>query len=74
MSISTSGNSRNVIDAVKKAYSMGIYNIALLGKDGGEQKDMVELPIIVESNRTMPEFEMHITLIHIICELIEAEL
>ena len=74
MSISTSGNSRNVIDAVKKAYSMGIYTIALLGKDGGELKDMVDLPIIVESNRTARIQEMHITLIHIICELIEAEL
>jgi len=41
---------------------------------GGELKNMVDLPIVVESNRTARIQEMHITLIHIICELVESEL
>lgn len=74
VAISTSGNSKNLIEAVKKATSLGLYTIALLGKDGGELKDMVDLPIIVESNRTARIQEMQIILIHIICELIEAQI
>ena len=74
VAISTSGNSKNVIESVKQARKLGLYTIGLLGKDGGYLKKIVDLPIVVRSNRTARIQEMHITLIHIICELIELEL
>lgn len=74
VAISTSGKSKNIIESVKKARKLGFYTIALLGKDGGDIKTMVDLPIVVKSNRTARIQEVHITLIHLICELIELEL
>ena len=72
--ISTSGNSENIIRAVNKANSIGAFTIGLLGNDGGKLKDVVNLPIIIPSNDTARIQEVHITIGHIICEIIEEDL
>ncbi len=71
--ISTSGNSENVVRAVNKANSIGAFTIGLLGNDGGKLKDAVNLHIIIPSNDTARIQEVHITIGHIICEIIEED-
>lgn len=72
--ISTSGNSENIIRAVDKAHENGMYVIGFLGKDGGRLKPKCDLPIIVPSDNTQRIQEGHITIGHIISELVELEL
>ncbi len=72
--ISTSGNSENVNRAFQKAREKKMVTIALLGKDGGESKDLVDLAIIVPSNDTQRIQEGHITIGHIIFQEVEQEL
>jgi len=72
--ISTSGNSKNIIDAMKKAKEMDIYTISLLGNKGGLIKDFADSNIIVSSSNTPRVQEAHILIIHILCELIEKRL
>ncbi len=74
LAISTSGNSKNVIKAVKVAQKKNVKVIALLGKDGGELKSMVDVPIIVPSAMTDRIQEIHIKIIHNFIEGIEREL
>jgi len=72
--ISTSGNSGNVIKACNKAKELGMKNIVLLGRDGGKMKDMdLDCKITVPHNNTARIQESHITIIHILCKLIEEE-
>ena len=71
--ISTSGNSENVLRAVNKANTIGAFTIGLVGNDGGKLKDVVNLPIIIPSNDTARIQEVHITIGHIICEIIEED-
>ncbi len=73
LAISTSGNSENVIKAVEMAKSKGMKVVGLLGKEGGKLKDMVDVPIIVESQITDRIQEIHIKLIHIFIEGIERQ-
>lgn len=70
--ITTSGNSENVYRAVLKAKEMGGATIALLGKGGGKIKDAADVPLIVPSDCTARIQEAHITIGHIICELVES--
>lgn len=72
LGISTSGNSKNIIEACLAAKDRGMKTICLLGKDGGKLKDMVDLPIII------PHFgfadriqEIHTMIIHIMIRGIE---
>ena len=74
IAISTSGNSKNVIEAIKKAKEIGLKVINLIGKDGGKMKGMGEVDIIVPSNNTPRIQEMHIFIGHTICELVEKEI
>ncbi len=74
LAISTSGNSENIIRAVKKAKEKGMKIISLLGGSGGKLKDIVELPVIIPSSNVQRIQEGHITVAHIICELVEEEL
>ncbi len=69
--ISTSGNSKNVIAAVKKARELGLKTIGLLGCDGGDIAKICDIPIVVGSKDTPRVQESHITIIHILCELID---
>jgi len=70
--ISTSGNSKNIINAVKSAHRIGMQVIALTGKDGGELADIadveIRVPHIGYSDRIQ---EIHIKIIHILILLIE---
>ncbi len=64
LGISTSGNSPDVIGAVEAAINKGLYTVALLGKDGGKLKTMVDLPIVVPGNTSDRIQEIHIRIIH----------
>lgn len=72
--ISTSGKSENVVEAVKLANSKGIMTIALTGGDGGELAKAAKISIIIPSKVTPRIQEAHITIGHIICEMVEDEL
>ena len=74
IAISTSGNSRNIIKAVEMAHKKGMKIIGLLGGDGGKLKPIVDLPIIIPSSNAQRIQEGHITVAHIICELVEDDL
>ena len=69
--ITTSGKSQNVIKAIEVAKKIGCVTIALTGKDGGLIKNLVDYCICVPSNDTARIQEIHITIIHIICDLVE---
>ena len=69
---STSGASKNVINAFKAAGKLGTFRLGLLGKDGGELKNQSDLAIIVPASETERIQECHITLVHIFCELLES--
>lgn len=72
--ITTSGNSPNVLLAIKEARARGLKTIGLAGKDGGALRDAVDVPIIVPSPITARIQECHITIGHLLCELMEEEL
>ena len=69
--ISTSGNSANIINAVNTAKQHNIYSVAFSGKDGGEIKNLADYSIIVPSYDVQRIQEGHITIGHIICDLLE---
>jgi D-sedoheptulose 7-phosphate isomerase len=71
--ISTSGNSRNVIKAVQAAKEIGMYTIGLTGR-GGELAMCADLVFSVQSDVTARIQETHITLGHILCELVDRTL
>ncbi len=74
LAISTSGNSPNIIKAVETAQAKGMKVIGLLGGSGGKIRPIVDLPIVVPSSNTQRIQEGHITIAHIICELVEDKL
>jgi D-sedoheptulose 7-phosphate isomerase len=69
--ISTSGNSQNVINALKVANQMKITTIGLLGKGGGKALSIVNEAILIDSHTTARIQEMHILIGHILCDIIE---
>ena len=69
--ISTSGNSLNIINALKKCNDIGVKSICFLGKDGGAAKNFAEHSVIIQSNSTARIQEMHIMIGQILCDLIE---
>lgn len=76
-SISTSGNSGNVIRAVETAHKQGVAVVALTGRDGGEigaalNDDDVEIRVPAESTARVQE--VHLLVLHCLCDLIDAEL
>ena len=74
IAISTSGNSANVVKAVKTAKEKGIYVIALTGENGGILAKGSDLCLAVPSQVTARIQEMHIMIIHMICEIAEADI
>ena len=72
--ISTSGNSENVLRAVKAAGEKGAVTIGLLGNSGGRIGKETDLSVIVPSDIAARVQERHIVILHIFCELIENEL
>jgi D-sedoheptulose 7-phosphate isomerase len=72
--ISTSGNSPNVLEAMKTARSQGLRTIGLSGKDGRALAQAVDIAIVVSSDNTAQVQECHIAIGHLLCELTEREL
>ncbi len=69
--LSTSGNSKNIVNAVKIANKIGIYTVGLLGRDGGILNKLTKQSLIIKNDRTCRIQEMHGFIIHIICELFD---
>lgn len=72
--ISTSGKAKNVALGIKQAKKMGIRTVALTGGDGGELAKLADTALVVPSNVTARIQEAHITIGHVICELVEQTL
>ncbi|MDD5156423.1 D-sedoheptulose 7-phosphate isomerase [Sulfurimonas sp.] len=72
--ISTSGNSKNIINAFERAKEKGITTVALVGKDGGDMAKIADISLIVPSDSTPRIQESHILIGHIMCDIIEKEL
>ncbi|MBI5145052.1 MAG: D-sedoheptulose 7-phosphate isomerase [Candidatus Omnitrophica bacterium] len=72
--ISTSGKAKNVASAIKQAKKMGIKTAALTGGDGGELAKLADVSLVVPSLVTARIQEAHITIGHIICEMVEQTL
>ena len=71
IAISTSGNSRNVLAAVRQAKELGILTIGLTGGEGGQLKSIVDLCFLARSSKTPHIQEMHITALHAVSEVVE---
>ena len=71
--ISTSGNSRNIMEGFNKAQEIGAYTIGFTGNNGGLMADQVDTCIIVPSNNTARIQEAHILMGHIICACVETD-
>ena len=69
--ISTSGNSKNILNVLKEAKKEKIYSVCFLGKGGGKAKKMCDKPLIISSNNTARIQECHIFLGHFILEKVE---
>jgi D-sedoheptulose 7-phosphate isomerase len=71
--ISTSGNSENICRAFDAARTTGATTVALGGGTGGRMKDLADLAILAPTSVTPRIQECHITIIHILCDLVEDE-
>ena len=71
--VSTSGNSENLIRAAKQAKTHGITTVGFLGRDGGTLRTLCDFPIVVPSWSTPEIQEVHLTLIHLLCEYVDCE-
>lgn len=77
LAISTSGNSENVLRAIRTAHERGMRVVALTGRDGGSIAQALtadDLEIRVPAQRTSRIQEVHILTIHCLCDLVDAEL
>ncbi|MBF0490847.1 MAG: D-sedoheptulose 7-phosphate isomerase, partial [Candidatus Omnitrophica bacterium] len=69
--ISTSGNSKNVLEAVKKAKELGMTTIGVTGGTGGQLASLCDITIVAASAKTARIQESHLCIFHSICELVE---
>ena len=74
LGISTSGNSKNVLEAFRIARQLGVATIALTGEGGGKLAALSEVLIDVPSRSTLLIQQVHICLYHYICEKVEERL
>jgi len=74
IAISTSGNSKNIINVLKQAKKMKIFSIGFLGSKGGKAKKLCNIPLIVDSDNTARIQEAHIFLGHYILREVEENL
>lgn len=74
VAISTSGNSKNLIQGAKSAKQSGMKVLGLLGRGGGELKNFCDIAIVVPSDNTPRIQEVHTLLVHIISEEVEKKL
>jgi phosphoheptose isomerase len=73
LGISTSGRSRNIIEAFKTARCSHINTIALVGGDGGELLPLADLALVVPATDTQRIQEVHHLVLHLLCELVEKQ-
>jgi D-sedoheptulose 7-phosphate isomerase len=73
VAISTSGNSPNVLQAVKAAKDLGMRTLGLLGRDGGKLKTLVDDPLVVPCAVTARVQEIHQMTYHFWCEIIDTQ-
>ena len=69
--ISTSGNSKNVLEALKTAKAMGIKTVGVTGGTGGQMPALSDIAIIAASPKTARIQESHLVIFHAICEIVE---
>lgn len=69
--ISTSGTAANVIKAIKAAKEMGLKTISLTGGDGGDLAKLTDIALVVDSPITPRIQEVHITIGHVLCEMVD---
>ena len=74
IAISTSGNSENIIEALKVARDLGIYSVSLTGANGGKAKPLADISICTASEKTNIIQEAHIVVGHYICKKVEEAL
>ena len=74
IAISTSGNSKNIIKAIKTAKSLYVDVIVLTGQRGGKMKNLGDVVINVPSNDTQRIQECHLLVEHILCEYVESQI
>ena len=77
LAISTSGNSPNVIEAIKAAHDRNIIVVQLTGKEGGNMREQLkegDIEICVPSTSTARIQEVHLLVIHCLCDLIDTQL
>jgi D-sedoheptulose 7-phosphate isomerase len=72
--ISTSGQSANVLEALKVARDRGLRTIGMTGSSGGKMSEVVQVLLKVDADNTARIQECHITMAHIICELVDYQL
>jgi D-sedoheptulose 7-phosphate isomerase len=72
--LSTSGNSANIVSALKQASRMGIHTIGMTGEKGGEMEDLCDILLSIPESDTPRVQEGHILAGHIICEIVEREM
>lgn len=73
IAISTSGNSKNVVNAVKVGQAFGVKSIGLTGQSGGVMKELCDITIAVPADDTYRIQEYHLPVYHALCAMIEAE-
>ncbi len=73
IAITTSGNSQNVINAVKLANCIGVKSIALTGNDGGQIKNIATVSVCVPATETYKIQEYHLPIYHYLCAKVEKE-
>lgn len=70
---STSGNSPNLAEAARTARGMGVGTVALLARDGGALKDLVDWALVVPTDSTARAQEIHLAIGHAVCEALDAD-
>lgn len=74
LGITTSGNSENIIEAIKVCSSKKIPSIVFTGRDGGNVAEIADVTIIVQGDKTSTIQEAHILLGHTLCEFVESKI
>ncbi len=71
LAISTSGNSDNVLEAVKACGQLDMRTIGLTGRDGGKLRPLVDICLNVEHHETARVQEVHAMIIHLLCQMVD---
>ena len=74
LGITTTGNSNNILEALKMCKSLNIPSVIFSGRNGGQAKDLADICINVSGEHTSTIQEQHILLAHTLCEFVEKSL